>query len=131
MRISDWSSDVCSSDLAVERVALDDRNLETKLVERDIHQGIFRCVLTRETDHDRSRHPAVRNPPAELGSSCVMRVEVPLGGVHRQMSQDYCLVFTDRLATRMTHLLPGSEVLEVVVGAREMLECHAAGFPRR
>src|SRR3546814_13179675 len=79
---------------AVERVALDDRNLETKLVERDIHQGIFRCVLTRETDHDRSRHPAVRNPPAELGSSCVMRVEVPLGGVHRQMSQDYCLVFT-------------------------------------
>src|SRR3546814_20340082 len=107
MRISDWSSDVCSSDLAVERVALDDRNLETKLVERDIHQGIFRCVLTRETDHDRSRHPAVRNPPAELGSSCVMRVEVPLGGVHRQMSQDYCLVFTDRLAARMTHLQIG------------------------
>src|SRR3546814_2990252 len=92
MRISDWSSDVCSSDLAVERVALDDRNLETKLVERDIHQGIFRCVLTRETDHDRSRHPAVRNPPAELGSSCVMRVEVPLGGVHRQI---------DRKSTRL------------------------------
>src|SRR3546814_18895736 len=64
---------------AVERVALDDRNLETKLVERDIHQGIFRCVLTRATDHDRSRHPAQRNPPAELGSSCVMRVEVTLG----------------------------------------------------
>src|SRR3546814_3478739 len=36
---------------AVERVALDDRNLETKLVERDIHQGIFRCVLTRSEEH--------------------------------------------------------------------------------
>src|SRR3546814_9306601 len=53
MRISDWSSDVCSSDLRVEDLKLRSRDRELRAV--DLHRegfGGFRALVVEELDAD-------------------------------------------------------------------------------
>src|SRR3546814_10021551 len=68
MRISDWSSDVCSSDLAVHHPLLPDQPIRLaqagpadRLFRRDL-RGL--CV-TRAAGHDRARHRASVLPAAD------------------------------------------------------------------
>src|SRR3546814_13649182 len=59
MRISDWSSDVCSSDLEDQRKVLRDAFLDRRLLhaEADIRQpelsGIGKCRILRDQIHPR------------------------------------------------------------------------------
>src|SRR3546814_15120658 len=97
MRISDWSSDVCSSDLAARRFADQaERRIgqhiaslrpfvaEHAVVEQRITAPIMYSQERRRAGEGRKRRPRLRKPDMrrETGAGAA-RIDPPFGGAHR------------------------------------------------
>src|SRR3546814_13779253 len=95
MRISDWSSDVCSSDLQVEPAILKQPRLIAKSIETqgpDAQFGDLLLQFGEEQLHHRSTHRVGRAAPREDRLPAIERVQT--------LQHDLCLAqrMVDRVA---------------------------------
>src|SRR3546814_19716804 len=100
MRISDWSSDVCSSDLLFERLDLiahrdaADQQRHRELVIAAVFLeilGDLRGKLTRRLEDQAARHPrAARSEERRVGNECVSTCRSRWSPYHYKKKQDTC-----------------------------------------
>src|SRR3546814_3887580 len=70
MRISDWSSDVCSSDLQAQVRGSADLAYGNRICATGQHPGIW-INIKRNEEGPRARHPSSRSEERRVGKVCV------------------------------------------------------------
>ena len=103
------------------------RRAKFEAVEAHLGKRILGGVLGGEADHDRARHQSKHQPLAERKALHLLLVEVGVGAVHDELGEELVLHLVHGRAARVAHFLPGSEVLEVVVVARERRDLSSHG----
>src|SRR3546814_11270676 len=116
MRISDWSSDVCSSDLAEWRPeALDDGRIDTRRSEvvqlgaqvGDARRRLFGREIfawCRLETHDRERHAQLVGPHARARDPCLMDTMHAVEIAYRKLTAD-TIAWPNIKAASATHVL--------------------------